>query len=147
MASDPPWLSQPRGRRVWCYALLLRMQRKPLSPTSQEVTNLRTLRLGAPYRSPWATEFAGFARTGFRITAPDSSRTPTTPTQYRLKIMTTRSQQVQLKMESSFLSGVYKRYGDLEGGNIVIFFQEQLGVRWTLIFAVEIILQSVWHVL
>ena len=26
------------------------------------------------------------------------------------------------EMESSFLSGVYKRYGDLEGGNIVIFF-------------------------
>ena len=26
------------------------------------------------------------------------------------------------EMESSFLSGVYKRYGDLEGGNIIIFF-------------------------
>ena len=26
------------------------------------------------------------------------------------------------EMESSFLAGVYKRYGDLEGGNIVIFF-------------------------
>ena len=26
------------------------------------------------------------------------------------------------EMESSFLSGVYKRYGDLEGGNIVIYF-------------------------
>ena len=26
------------------------------------------------------------------------------------------------EMESSFLTGVYKRYGDLEGGNIVIFF-------------------------
>ena len=26
------------------------------------------------------------------------------------------------EMESSFLSGVYRRYGDLEGGNIVIFF-------------------------
>ena len=26
------------------------------------------------------------------------------------------------EMESAFLSGVYKRYGDLEGGNIVIFF-------------------------
>tara|TARA_B100000586_G_scaffold176676_1_gene129238 strand:- start:931 stop:1908 length:978 start_codon:yes stop_codon:yes gene_type:complete len=26
------------------------------------------------------------------------------------------------EMQSSFLSGVYKRYGDLEGGNIVIFF-------------------------
>ena len=25
------------------------------------------------------------------------------------------------EMESSFLSGVYKRYGDLEGGNIVNF--------------------------
>ena len=30
------------------------------------------------------------------------------------------------EMESSFLSGVYKRYGDLEGGNIVIFFCERL---------------------
>ena len=28
------------------------------------------------------------------------------------------------EMESSFLSDVYKRYGDLEGGNIVIFLQE-----------------------
>ena len=28
------------------------------------------------------------------------------------------------EMESSFLTGVYKRYGDLEGGNIVIFFFE-----------------------
>ena len=26
------------------------------------------------------------------------------------------------EMESSFLTGIYKRYGDLEGGNIVIFF-------------------------
>ena len=26
------------------------------------------------------------------------------------------------EMESAFLSGVYKRYGDLEGGNIIIFF-------------------------
>ena len=26
------------------------------------------------------------------------------------------------EMESNFLSGVYKRYGDLEGGNIIIFF-------------------------
>ena len=26
------------------------------------------------------------------------------------------------EMESSFLAGIYKRYGDLEGGNIVIFF-------------------------
>ena len=30
------------------------------------------------------------------------------------------------EMESSFLSGVYKRYGDLEGGNIVIFFAKDL---------------------
>jgi hypothetical protein len=29
-------------------------------------------------------------------------------------------------MESSFLSGIYKRYGDLEGGNIVIFFARNL---------------------
>ena len=26
------------------------------------------------------------------------------------------------EMESTFLAGVYKRYGDLEGGNIVIYF-------------------------
>ena len=26
------------------------------------------------------------------------------------------------EMQSTFLSGLYKRYGDLEGGNIVIFF-------------------------
>ena len=26
------------------------------------------------------------------------------------------------EMQSTFLSGIYKRYGDLEGGNIVIFF-------------------------
>jgi hypothetical protein len=30
------------------------------------------------------------------------------------------------EMESSFLSGIYKRYGDLEGGNIVIFFAKNL---------------------
>ncbi len=30
------------------------------------------------------------------------------------------------EMESSFLSGIYKRYGDLEGGNIVIFFARNL---------------------
>ncbi|SVA91280.1 uncharacterized protein METZ01_LOCUS144134 [marine metagenome] len=30
------------------------------------------------------------------------------------------------EMESSFLSGIYKRYGDLEGGNIVIFFAKDL---------------------
>ena len=30
------------------------------------------------------------------------------------------------EMESSFLSGIYKRYGDLEGGNIVIFFARDL---------------------
>jgi len=30
------------------------------------------------------------------------------------------------EMESSFLSGVYKRYGDLEGGNIVIYFARDL---------------------
>ena len=30
------------------------------------------------------------------------------------------------EMESSFLSGVYKRYGDLEEGNIVIFFAKDL---------------------
>ena len=29
------------------------------------------------------------------------------------------------EMESTFLSGIYKRYGDLEGGNIVIFFAIQ----------------------
>jgi len=30
------------------------------------------------------------------------------------------------EMESLFLSGIYKRYGDLEGGNIVIFFAKDL---------------------
>jgi len=30
------------------------------------------------------------------------------------------------EMESSFLSGIYSRYGDLEGGNIVIFFAKDL---------------------
>ena len=30
------------------------------------------------------------------------------------------------EMESTFLSGVYKRYGDLEGGNIVIYFARDL---------------------
>ena len=30
------------------------------------------------------------------------------------------------EMESSFLSGIYKRYGDLEGGNIIIFFARDL---------------------
>jgi len=30
------------------------------------------------------------------------------------------------EMESSFLSGIYNRYGDLEGGNIVIFFAKDL---------------------
>ena len=30
------------------------------------------------------------------------------------------------EMESAFLSGIYKRYGDLEGGNIVIFFARDL---------------------
>ena len=30
------------------------------------------------------------------------------------------------EMESTFLSGIYKRYGDLEGGNIVIFFAKDL---------------------
>ena len=30
------------------------------------------------------------------------------------------------EMESSFLSGIYKRYGDLEGGNIIIFFAKDL---------------------
>ncbi len=30
------------------------------------------------------------------------------------------------EMESSFLSGIYKRYGDIESGNIVIFFARDL---------------------
>ena len=30
------------------------------------------------------------------------------------------------EMESTFLSGLYKRYGDLEGGNIVIYFARDL---------------------
>jgi hypothetical protein len=32
-------------------------------------------------------------------------------------------------MESMFLSGIYKRYGDLEGGNIVIFFAKDLHLK------------------
>ena len=30
------------------------------------------------------------------------------------------------EMQSTFLSGIYKRYGDLEGGQIVIFFARNL---------------------
>ena len=33
------------------------------------------------------------------------------------------------EMESSFLSGVYKRYGDLEGGQIVIYFARNLHLK------------------
>ncbi len=33
------------------------------------------------------------------------------------------------EMESAFLSGIYKRYGDLEGGNIVIFFAKDLHLK------------------
>jgi len=33
------------------------------------------------------------------------------------------------EMESAFLSGIYKRYGDLEGGNIVIFFARDLHLK------------------
>jgi len=33
------------------------------------------------------------------------------------------------EMESTFLSGIYKRYGDLEGGNIVIFFAKDLHLK------------------
>ena len=33
------------------------------------------------------------------------------------------------EMESMFLSGIYKRYGDLEGGNIVIFFAKDLHLK------------------
>jgi hypothetical protein len=33
------------------------------------------------------------------------------------------------EMESTFLSGIYKRYGDLEGGNIVIFFAKELHLK------------------
>ena len=33
------------------------------------------------------------------------------------------------EMESTFLSGVYKRYGDLEGGNIVIYFARDLHLK------------------
>ena len=35
------------------------------------------------------------------------------------------------EMESSFLSGVYKRYGDLEGGNIVIYFANSFTECWS----------------
>ena len=33
------------------------------------------------------------------------------------------------EMQSTFLSGIYKRYGDLEGGNIVIFFARDLHLQ------------------
>ena len=33
------------------------------------------------------------------------------------------------EMESTFLSGIYKRYGDLERGNIVIFFAKDLHLK------------------
>ena len=33
------------------------------------------------------------------------------------------------EMESTFLSGIYKRYGDLEKGNIVIFFARDLHLK------------------
>ena len=33
------------------------------------------------------------------------------------------------EMESLFLSGIYRRYGDLEGGNIVIFFAKDLHLK------------------
>jgi hypothetical protein len=33
------------------------------------------------------------------------------------------------EMESTFLAGIYKRYGDLEGGNIVIFFAKDLHLK------------------
>ena len=33
------------------------------------------------------------------------------------------------EMESAFLSGIYKRYKDLEGGNIVIFFAKDLHLK------------------
>ena len=32
-------------------------------------------------------------------------------------------------MQSTFLSGIYKRYGDLEGGQIVIYFARDLHLR------------------
>ena len=33
------------------------------------------------------------------------------------------------EMESSFLSGIYRRYGNLEAGNIVIFFAKDLHLK------------------
>ena len=33
------------------------------------------------------------------------------------------------EMQSTFLSGIYKRYGDLEGGQIVIYFARDLHLR------------------
>ena len=33
---------------------------------------------------------------------------------------------VFFEMQSTFLSGIYKRYGDLEGGQIVIYFARNL---------------------
>ena len=43
-----------------------------------------------------------------------------------LKDNFTRLMPTFYEMESSFLTGVYKRYGDLEGGNIVIYFARDL---------------------
>ena len=33
------------------------------------------------------------------------------------------------EMQSTFLSGIYKRYGDLEGGQIVIYFARNLHLK------------------
>ena len=36
---------------------------------------------------------------------------------------------VFFEMQSAFLSGIYKRYGDLEGGQIVIYFARNLHLK------------------
>ena len=53
------------------------------------------------------------------------------------------------EMESSFLSGIYKRYGDIESGNIVIFFAKDLHLKILrkreINLAFNLSLDEFWH--
>ena len=53
------------------------------------------------------------------------------------------------EMQSAFLSGIYKRYGDLEGGNIVIFFARDLHLeilrKREEDLAFNLSLENFWH--
>jgi len=53
------------------------------------------------------------------------------------------------EMESTFLSGIYKRYGDLVGGNIVIFFAKDLHLKILrkreINLAFNLSLDEFWH--